>query len=326
MINHFCNIVYELWMEEAVLRGRILAPGFMTDPLLRKAYLGNLWIGVAPGQIDPTKETAAAQARVDGNFSTVAIESAAMGFDFDQNIKQRKIIVICDRYKAYISLARQLPFITLAFCWAHVRRDFLDATRKYPELETWSLDWVEKIGKLYYINNKRCKEFDPKLPAQWKSALFQQEHDKLIEKMATMAKERDVFINSYKASEADLLTTVKYKVLTSLQNHWQGLSVFVDHPEVPMDNNNGERSIRNPVTGRKNFYGSGSLWSSQLAAMMFSIFQTMILGGLNCRHWLRSYLNACADNHSQPPEDLSLFLPWKMNDSRKQQLSKPFYT
>lgn len=259
-------------------------------------------------------------------FQIAPGRGANVPVDHFKNIKQRKIIVICDRYKAYISLARQLPFITLAFCWAHVRRDFLDATRKYPELETWSLDWVEKISKLYYINNKRCKEFDPKLPAQWKSALFQQEHDKLIEKMATMAKERDVFINSYKASEADLLTTVKYKVLTSLQNHWQGLSVFVDHPEVPMDNNNGERSIRNPVTGRKNFYGSGSLWSSQLAAMMFSIFQTMILGGLNCRHWLRSYLNACADNHGQPPEDLSLFLPWKMNDSRKQQLSKPFYT
>ncbi len=42
-----------------------------------------------------------------------------------------------------------------------------------------------------------------------------------------------------------------------------------------MDNNNAERSIRSPVTGRKNFYGSGSLWASQLAAMMFSFFQTV---------------------------------------------------
>jgi capsid protein len=75
-------------MEEAVLRERILAPGFLTDPLLRKAYLGNLWIGPAAGQIDPTKETAAAQARVDGFFSNISIESAAMGIDFDQNMKQ----------------------------------------------------------------------------------------------------------------------------------------------------------------------------------------------------------------------------------------------
>lgn len=90
MIDHFCNLVYELWMEEAVLRQRIHAPGFLTDPLMRKAYLGNLWIGPAAGQIDPTKETAAAQARVDGFFSNIAVESAAMGIDFDQNVKQVK--------------------------------------------------------------------------------------------------------------------------------------------------------------------------------------------------------------------------------------------
>ncbi len=90
MIDHFCDLVYELWMEEAVLRERIIAPGFLSDPLFRKAYLGNMWIGPAAGQIDPTKETAAAQARVDGFFSTIAIESASMGYDFDQNIKQIK--------------------------------------------------------------------------------------------------------------------------------------------------------------------------------------------------------------------------------------------
>jgi hypothetical protein len=78
----------------------------------------------------------------------------------------------------------------------------------------------------------------------------------------------------------------------------QQLSVvigFVDHPEVPMDNNKGEQSTRTPVTGRKNFYGTGSLWSSHLAAIMFSIFQTMVLCGLNNQHWLRSYLTACAE-------------------------------
>ncbi len=90
IVHHFCDLVYELWMEEAVLRERIIAPGFLTEPLLRKAYLGNLWIGPAAGQIDPTKETTAAQARVDGFFSTVAIESASMGYDFDQNMKQIK--------------------------------------------------------------------------------------------------------------------------------------------------------------------------------------------------------------------------------------------
>ena len=242
-----------------------------------------------------------------------------------KNIKHQKIIIVCDRYSAYKSLAKQLAFIILAFCWAHVRRDFLDAGKKYPDLEEWVLSWVEKIGELYHINNLRSKEFDQKLPIQWQLASFKEQHEKLVEKMDAIAEERDVFIETHNPDDpdSDLLSNVKYKILTSLQNHWEGLSVFVDHPEVPMDNNKGERSIRNPVTGRKNFYGSGSLWSSQLAAIMFSIFQTMVLCGLNCNHWLRSYLNACAENHGKAPDDLSSFLPWKINEGRRHQLSRP---
>ncbi len=48
-------------------------------------------------------------------------------------------------------------------------------------------------------------------------------------------------------------------VLISLQNHWHGLIVFLTNPAVKMDNNSAERAIRNPVIGRKNYYGSGSI-------------------------------------------------------------------
>jgi transposase len=51
--------------------------------------------------------------------------------------------------------------------------------------------------------------------------------------------------------------------------------VFVLHPEVPMDNNLGENSLCGPVTGRKNYYGSGSILNAKLTAMLFSILQTL---------------------------------------------------
>jgi transposase len=258
-------------------------------------------------------------------FQIAPGRGANVPVEYFKNIQKPKIIVICDRYSAYKSLAKQLPFIILAFCWAHVRRDFLDAGKKYPDLEEWVVSWVEKIGDLYHINNLRCKEFDQKLPIQWQPASFKEQHEKLIEKMDVIVAERDAFIKIHKPDnpDSDLLSNVEYKILTSLKNHWDGLSVFVNCPEVPMDNNNGERPIRNPVTGRKNFYGSGSLWSSQLAAIMFSIFQTMALCGINCNHWLRSYLTACAENYGQAPEDLSAFLPWEMDEERRQKLSNP---
>jgi transposase len=258
-------------------------------------------------------------------FQIAPGRGANVPIEYFKNIKQQEIIVICDRFSAYKSLAKQMPFIILAFCWAHVRRDFLDAARKYTELEDWSLSWVKKIGELYHINSQRRKEFDPKLSIQEQSASFNEQHEQLVKKMDAIVEERDAFIETHKPDDfySNLLSDLKFKILTSLQNHWDGLSVFVEHPEVPMDNNPGENSIRNPVTGRKNFYGSGSLWSSQLAAIMFSIFQTMILCGLNCNHWLRSYLTACAENYGKAPENLSPFLPWKMNEKRRYELSKP---
>ncbi len=106
------------------------------------------------------------------------------------------------------------------------------------------------------------------------------------------------------------------KVLRSMHKHWSGLTVFVDHPEVPMDNNSAERAQRTPVVARKNFYGSGSHWSGALAATMFSLLLTLRLWEINPRTWLTAYLEACAANGNQPPTDLSAFLPWAMATDR----------
>ena len=90
-----------------------------------------------------------------------------------------------------------------------------------------------------------------------------------------------------------------------------------------MDNNVAERALRNPVLGRKNYCGSGSVWSSALAAMMFSSLQTIELWKLNSRNWLQEYLTACANNGGKAPQDLTTFLPWCMSEDRRMQLSKP---
>ena len=73
--------------------------------------------------------------------------------------------------------------------------------------------------------------------------------------------------------------------------------------------------MRNPVTGRKRYYGSGRVWSAELAAMLFTVLQTLRLWDINPRHWLSAYLTACAD--------LSAFLPWDMTEARRQALGLP---
>src|SRR5207247_7126575 len=119
------------------------------------------------------------------------------------------------------------------------------------------------------------------------------------------------------------LDLAKQKVLSSLRTHWEGLTVFVGRPEVAMDNNTAERTLRTPVVGRKNYYGSGSVWSAHLAAKMFSVLQTVLLWGLNPHHWLTAFLQACADHGGKSPTDLSAFLPWQMTPERREELARP---
>jgi lambda family phage portal protein len=86
----FCQPIYEEWFTEAVLKGRIKAPGFFHDPLVRRAYTRAEWHGPSAGQIDPKKEAEAAKIRVEEGFSTRERETAEMtGGSFEVNHIQR---------------------------------------------------------------------------------------------------------------------------------------------------------------------------------------------------------------------------------------------
>lgn len=86
----FCQPIYEEWFAEAVARGRIQAPGFFSDPAIRKAYTACSWNGPARTNLNPVQEVDAAVKRVDAGFSTAQEETAQMtGGDYNRNIKQR---------------------------------------------------------------------------------------------------------------------------------------------------------------------------------------------------------------------------------------------
>lgn len=212
-------------------------------------------------------------------------------------------IISCDRYSGYKRFARLNPGVVLAFCWAHQRRDFLDLANSYPESAEWALQWVDKIGQLYHLNGLRLR-----LPiGSTQRTTAQSDLEQALQQMATAC--------AAGVANAELFPPAA-KVLASMTMHWNGLTVFVSSPWVSMDNNTAERDMRGPVVGRKNFYGSGSECTAELAAMMYSALATMKLWGLNARTSLAAYLQACADNGNQPPSDINSFLPWQMDAKR----------
>lgn len=88
----FCQPVYESWMEEAILLGRIDAPGFFDDPAIRRAYLLAEWVGDAMPQIDPVKEVEAAEKRVNLEVSTLEDETMQLtGKDWTDVHEQRTV-------------------------------------------------------------------------------------------------------------------------------------------------------------------------------------------------------------------------------------------
>jgi hypothetical protein len=107
------------------------------------------------------------------------------------------------------------------------------------------------------------------------------------------------------------------RALESLGEPWTGLTVFVEHPDVPMDNNRAERSERGPVVGRKNFYGSGAVWAGPWAAWLFSLVATLRQWGINPRAWLTAYRTACAARGGQVPEDVTAWLPWNLTAEQR---------
>lgn len=224
--------------------------------------------------------------------------------------KVNELILSVDRYSAYKSFAKDREYVLLAFCWTHVRRDFLDTAKSIDKLETWGLAWFDSINEIFHLNNQRVKH-----PIN--SPEFAKAEKLLREALDAMKQQFELELTE------SYLHPEKAKRLKSIKTHWEGLLLFVDHPWIPMDNSEAERKMRIAALGRKNYYGSGSVASGHFTACMFSVFQTLKLWNINPRKWLNQYLQACADNCGKAPEDLTCFLPWTMLPEQLNRLRYP---
>lgn len=88
--DDFCQPVYEMFLAEAISKGRLQAKGFFTDPLRHKAWCSAKWNSTATVPVlDPTKEVQAAKMRVEEGFSTREAETVALnGSDYRTNVEQ----------------------------------------------------------------------------------------------------------------------------------------------------------------------------------------------------------------------------------------------
>ena len=226
------------------------------------------------------------------------------------------VFLVCDRYSAYVRMARELDGkVILCWCWVHQRRDFIECAAGQVKLRQWCEGWIERFASVVRLNKERLKHYDPALALERQSPAFDTAQ-------AALKKAVDELFAQGEAELADLPAKARQgKALRSLLKHREGLSVFVDNPLVPMDNNVSERELRRAVIGRRLCFGSDSEDGADFTATMYTVLATLVLNGIDVLHWLEAWLEACAENGGQPPDDLSPWLPWTMSEARKRKFA-----
>lgn len=193
-------------------------------------------------------------------------------------------IVVADGYQVYQSLSRDGgkhlpgkragPGFRLAHCWAHVLRKYREIDAREPGRCTAVLDL---IGELYKVERRIEGPFPGNAEARAKRLALRKEESKpILESIKEWAHEQGGLRRS------DFGSAIRYML-----ERWNGLTLFLEDPRVPLDNNAAERRIRRTVIGRKNHYGSRSRRGTEVAACCYSVIETALLRGVEPTRYLR---------------------------------------
>lgn len=196
-------------------------------------------------------------------------------------------VLVSDVYSGYGKATRQAnekrcekgqkQLIRNAYCNAHARRYFYKCWPKYPE----SKFYLDHYHDIYELNSAAKEQPPPeilKLRAQMRPR---------FEAMKKRALEE---LGSYPDQS-------KYgKALRYLLENYAGLTLCLDDPEVPLDNNSQERLLRNHVVGRKTWYGTHSERGALTAAILFTLVESCKLNGVNPREYFKRLV---ADLHDE---------------------------
>jgi transposase len=187
-------------------------------------------------------------------------------------------IVVADGYGAYDALARAGPSFTLAHCWAHVRRKFVDAEPHYPAPCGEVLDL---IGQLYAVE-RSCPAVNVGTSEDLRAEALAVRAARRRAQSASIA----AAIRTWAHQQRALPESSLGKAIAYMLGLWPGLTRFLDDPRIALDNNATERGLRGLVVGRKNHYGSRSKRGTEVAALFYSLIESAKLCAVEPKAYL----------------------------------------
>ena len=163
-----------------------------------------------------------------------------------------------------------LPLIETLYCNAHARRKFKESSDSFPAESGY---FIEKYEEIYHIDGK----------AKAHSEDEQKKARDEIRLIMEVMKQRALEILIQYPEKSSLGKALGYFI-----KNFDGLSRFTTHTHLPIDNNIQERQMRNPVIGRKTWYGTHSKRGAQTAAILFSIIESCKLNKLNSNEYIEA--------------------------------------
>ncbi len=155
-------------------------------------------------------------------------------------------------------------------CNAHPRRKFKDAKEKFPIEAQFYVDSYKKIYRL----EKIAKARPPDRVLRVRRLMVP-----LFEKMKTRAMQD---IGGYSSK-----STIG-KAMSYFLKNYDDFVRFITDRELPIDNNSQESLLRNPVIGRKTWYGTHSERGAKTAATLFSLVESCRLNKVNPREYFKN--------------------------------------
>jgi transposase len=203
-------------------------------------------------------------------------------------------IVQCDGYAAYKSIANAAPgeAITLAFCWAHLRRRFFDLAKDGNA--PIASEALERIAALYAIEKTiRGKSADARraVRQEWSKPLVLALKAWLEQQLARVS------------AKAMIAEDIRYAL-----NHWDGLIRFLDDGRIELDTNIVERSIRPIVLNRKNALFAGHDLGAENWACIASLIETCKLNGVEPQAYFADVLTKLVN--LWPASRIDELMPW----------------
>ena len=199
-------------------------------------------------------------------------------------------ILQVDGYGGYAALARRRQQISLAFCWAHVRRKFYELADNSPV----ATEVLRRVALLYAIEEEARG-----LSAEQRRTVRNDRSRIMVDDLRQYLEAR----NRQVSAKSKLGEAIRYAL-----TRWDRLSRFLDDGRIDLDSNTVERSIRPLALNRKNALFAGSDEGGDNWAVIATLIENCKLSGINPHIWLTDTLTSLANGH--PANGVAELMPW----------------